>query len=36
LRPVLDEQRFAFDQAPAAFARMAAGRHFGKIVVDVS
>jgi NADPH:quinone reductase-like Zn-dependent oxidoreductase len=36
LRPVLDEQRFAFDQALAAFARMAAGRHFGKIVVDIS
>jgi NADPH:quinone reductase-like Zn-dependent oxidoreductase len=36
LRPVLDEQRFAFDQALAAFARMAAGQHFGKIVVDVS
>ena len=36
LRPALDEQRFAFDQAPAAFARMAAGRHFGKIVVDIS
>ncbi len=36
LRPVLDEQRFAFAQAPAAFARMAAGEHFGKIVVDFS
>ena len=36
LRPVLDERRFAFEQAPAAFARMAAGEHFGKIVVDVS
>ena len=36
LRPVLDEKRFAFEQAPAAFARMAAGEHFGKIVVDVS
>ena len=33
LRPVLDEQRFAFEQAPAAFARMAAGTHFGKIAI---
>jgi NADPH:quinone reductase-like Zn-dependent oxidoreductase len=33
---VLDKQRFAFDQAPAAFARMAARKHFGKIVVDIS
>ncbi len=34
LRPVLDEQRFAFEQAPAAFARMASGEHFGKIVIE--
>ncbi len=33
LRPVLDEQRFAFEQTPAAFARMAAGTHFGKIAI---
>jgi NADPH:quinone reductase-like Zn-dependent oxidoreductase len=31
LRPVLDERRFSFEQAPAAFAYMAAGLHFGKI-----
>ena len=34
LHPVLDEQRFAFEQAPAAFARMAAGEHFGKIGIE--
>jgi len=33
LRPVLDERRFSFEQAPAAFAHMAAGQHFGKIVI---
>ena len=35
LRPVLDEKRFAFDEAPAAFARMAAGEHFGKIAIEM-
>lgn len=34
LRPVLDERRFAFEEAPAAFAHMAAGAHFGKIVIE--
>jgi NADPH:quinone reductase-like Zn-dependent oxidoreductase len=34
LRPVLDEQRFAFEQAPAAFTRMSAGEHFGKMVIE--
>jgi NADPH:quinone reductase-like Zn-dependent oxidoreductase len=34
LRPVLDERRFAFEEVPAAFARMKAGEHFGKIVVE--
>jgi NADPH:quinone reductase-like Zn-dependent oxidoreductase len=34
LRLVLDEARFAFEDAPAAFARMAAGDHFGKIIID--
>jgi NADPH:quinone reductase-like Zn-dependent oxidoreductase len=34
LRPVLDDQRLAFAEAPAAFARMTAGTHFGKIVVE--
>jgi len=33
LRPVLDERRFAFADAPAAFRRMAAGEHVGKIVI---
>jgi NADPH:quinone reductase-like Zn-dependent oxidoreductase len=33
LRPVLDEQRFSFEQAPAAFDRMASGEHFGKVVI---
>jgi NADPH:quinone reductase-like Zn-dependent oxidoreductase len=32
LRPVVD-QEFAFGEAPAAFARIAAGAHLGKIVV---
>jgi NADPH:quinone reductase-like Zn-dependent oxidoreductase len=35
LRPVLDEKRFAFDEAPAAFTRMAAGEHFGKIAIEM-
>src|SRR4051794_17334524 len=35
LRPVLHEQRFSFEQAPAAFAHMAAGQHFGKIVIEL-
>lgn len=35
LRPVLDERRFVFDEAPAAFAHMAAGAHFGKIVIEI-
>jgi NADPH:quinone reductase-like Zn-dependent oxidoreductase len=34
LHPVLD-RRFAFEDAPAAFARMKAGEHFGKIVIEV-
>jgi len=34
LRPVLDERRFAFDEAPAAFRRMATGEHVGKIVIE--
>jgi NADPH:quinone reductase-like Zn-dependent oxidoreductase len=34
LRPVLDEPRFPFAEVPAAFARMKAGEHFGKIVVE--
>jgi NADPH:quinone reductase-like Zn-dependent oxidoreductase len=35
LRPVLDDRRFGFEEAPAAFARMAAGEHFGKIVIEM-
>jgi NADPH:quinone reductase-like Zn-dependent oxidoreductase len=35
VRPVIDET-FAFEDAPRAFARMAEGAHFGKIVVDVA
>ncbi len=34
LTPVIDRV-FEFDQAPAAFAHLAAGRHFGKIVIAV-
>lgn len=34
LHPVLDERRFAFEQIPAAFARMRAGEHFGKITIE--
>lgn len=34
MRPVVD-RTFAFDQAPAAFELMAAGRHFGEICVRV-
>jgi NADPH:quinone reductase-like Zn-dependent oxidoreductase len=33
LHPVLDERRFSFEQAPAAFAHMVAGQHFGKVVI---
>jgi NADPH:quinone reductase-like Zn-dependent oxidoreductase len=34
LRPVVDRV-FAFDDAPGAFAHLAAGRHFGKVVVRI-
>jgi NADPH:quinone reductase-like Zn-dependent oxidoreductase len=34
LHPVLDDRRSAFDEVPAAFARMKAGEHFGKIVIE--
>jgi NADPH:quinone reductase-like Zn-dependent oxidoreductase len=34
LRPVIDSE-FAFDEAPAAFQRLASGAHFGKIVIHV-
>lgn len=35
IRPVIDAA-FAFDDAPAAFARMASGDQFGKVVVTVA
>ncbi len=35
IRPVID-RAFAFEALPAALAHLAAGAHFGKIVVDVS
>ena len=35
IRPVID-RRFPFDELRAAFEHMKAGRHFGKIVVDVA
>jgi len=34
LRPAVD-QVFGFDDVPAAFARLASGRHLGKVVVSV-
>jgi NADPH:quinone reductase-like Zn-dependent oxidoreductase len=34
LHPVLDQNRFAFHDAPAAFERMRSGEHFGKIVIE--
>jgi len=35
VRPLLDERRFAFEDAPAAFARLASGAHFGKIGIEI-
>jgi NADPH:quinone reductase-like Zn-dependent oxidoreductase len=35
LQPVVD-RRFPFAEAPEAFAHLAAGRHFGKVVVEVA
>jgi NADPH:quinone reductase-like Zn-dependent oxidoreductase len=35
LKPIVDEV-FAFDQAPLALQRMAAGTHFGKLVIRVA
>jgi NADPH:quinone reductase-like Zn-dependent oxidoreductase len=35
LKPVIDKV-FAFNDAPAAYRHMAAGAHFGKIVIAVS
>lgn len=36
LHPVVDERRFAFDELPAALTHLAAGAHFGKIVLEAS
>lgn len=33
LRPVLDDRRFPFEEAPEAFAHLQSGRHFGKIAI---
>lgn len=35
MKPALDETRFGLDDLPAAFAHMRAGRHFGKIVIEI-
>ena len=35
LRPLVDRV-FAFDDAPAAFAHLASGRHLGKVVVRIA
>lgn len=34
LQPALDEKRFTFEELPDALARMQAGAHFGKIVLE--
>jgi alcohol dehydrogenase len=35
LKPLVDEQRFGFDQAGEAHARLASGQAVGKVVIDV-
>ncbi|MCO8649128.1 zinc-binding dehydrogenase, partial [Burkholderia multivorans] len=35
LRPIVDRV-FAFDEAPAAYAHLQSGQHFGKIVIRVA
>lgn len=35
MKPALDETRFGLDELPEAFAHMRAGRHFGKIVIEI-
>jgi NADPH:quinone reductase-like Zn-dependent oxidoreductase len=35
LQPVIDAQRFAFTELPAAFEYLQAGRHFGKVVIEL-
>jgi NADPH:quinone reductase-like Zn-dependent oxidoreductase len=34
IRPVIDKT-FRFDEAPAAYAYLASGQHFGKVVIEV-
>jgi NADPH:quinone reductase-like Zn-dependent oxidoreductase len=34
IRPVIDKS-FRFDEAPAAYAYLASGQHFGKVVIEV-
>lgn len=36
LKPLLDEQRFAFDEAGQAHARLVSGQAVGKVVIDVA
>jgi NADPH:quinone reductase-like Zn-dependent oxidoreductase len=36
LRPVLDARRFALDSMREAFEHLASGRHFGKVIVEVT
>ena len=33
IRPVVD-RRFPFEESPAAFERLASGKHFGKVVIE--
>jgi len=35
VKPVLDTERFGFDEAGAAYARLTAGQTMGKVVIDV-
>ncbi|MEQ8349064.1 MAG: NAD(P)-dependent alcohol dehydrogenase [Sneathiellaceae bacterium] len=35
LRPVMDDRRFSFAEAPEAFAHMQSGSHFGKICISI-
>lgn len=35
LKPALDDTRFGLDELPAALAHLRAGRHFGKVVVEI-
>jgi NADPH:quinone reductase-like Zn-dependent oxidoreductase len=35
IEPIIDRV-FSFDDAPAAFAHLESGQHFGKVVISVS